>query len=307
MSSSSTLTTEITAFKPRMLPVEEGETIMLIPIGRVMPNPNNPRGPVVPETVEELADSFRAVGGILQPLVVTPFHDAYYIVAGHRRRAAAQLVGMREVPCVVREMSLDQQLDVMLIENIQRRDLTPMQEARGFDMMQRLGAKKADIMRRTGLPSSYVDARLSLLRLDPKVQKLFEAGELSPSAAKVLASLEKPEEQERFALMAVSKLLNVTQLDAAVRRHLNREPAPRKKLKKRMVAEDEVFTRTEAQEALKRLGSVSYGHLHSAFNDVCEDTCQEGRDRELCQACPVPRFIMSVLRRADAHAADKNR
>jgi ParB family chromosome partitioning protein len=285
--------------------IREGEPIMLIPIGRVLPNPNNPRGPVIPADCEEMAASIRSVGGILEPLIVTPHRSAYYIVAGHRRREAARLVGMPEVPCVIREMTLDQQVDVMLIENIQRRDLTPMQEARGFDMLQRLGAKRADLLRRTGLPPSYIDARLALLRLDPKVQRLFEAGELSPSAAKALAALERPEEQERFALMAVSKLLNVQQLDRAVRRHLNREPGPRRKLKKKMVGEEEMFTRTEALESLKRIGAVSFGTLGAAFNDVCEDTCQEGAGRELCQACPVPRFIVSVLRRVDAQNEDK--
>jgi len=195
----------------------------------------------------------------------------------------------------------------MLIENIQRKSLTPLQEARGFDMMRRLGAKRAEVVRRTGLPESYVDARLSLLSLDPKVAKLFDQQELPMSAVKTLAALEKPSEQERFALMAVSKLLTQKQLEAAVRRHLRREKGPRRRVQKRMVDEDELFTRREALQALKRLGMVSFGTLGSAFNDVCEDLCQEGNNPELCQACPVPRFILSVIRRVDAQREDAER
>lgn len=285
--------------------IRVGESIMLIPIGRVLPNPNNPRGRVVPASCEDLAASIRAAGGIVHPLVVTPHRDAFYLVAGERRWTAAKMLGMTEVPCIVRDLTLEQQLDIMMIENMQRQALSPMQEARGFDMMRRLGRNKIAIVRATGCPTSLVDARLALLTLDPKVQRLFEQGELPPSAAKALAALEQPKEQERFALLAVSKLLNVTQIESAVRRHLKREPRPRRKLKKRMLGEDEVFTRTEAREALQRLGSVSFGDLHSAFNDVCEDICPEGTNRELCQACPVPRFIMSVLRRVDAQNEDK--
>jgi hypothetical protein len=125
------------------------------------------------------------------------------------------------------------------------------------------------------------------------------------SAVKALAILEEPKEQERFALMATSKLLTVPQLEAQIRRFVKREKGPRRKLKKRMLTEDEVFTRSEALEALKRLGQVSFGTLGAAFNDVCEDTCQEGTNTELCQACPVPRFIASVLRRVDAQNEDK--
>lgn len=286
--------------------IQPGETIQLIPLGRCLPNPNNPRGPVVPADVEELAESMRSVNGVLQPLVVTPHRAAFYIVAGHRRREAARLAGLRKLPCVVREMDLDMQLRVMLIENIQRKALTPMQEARGLDMMRRLGATNAELVRRTGMPPSFIDSRLALLKLDPKVQKLFEEGELSPSAARALASLENPEEQARFAHFAVSKLLNVTQIEAAVRRHLKREKGPRRKLKKRMIKPDEIFTRTEAIAALKRMGAVNFGHLATAFNDVCEDICMEGKNPELCHACPVPRFIASVLRRHDATKEDRS-
>src|SRR6266496_2153452 len=145
---------------------EAGE-IRLIDIGRVLYHPINPRGEVQEdEKLLELAASIKSKG-ILEPLLVTPYRDAFYAVAGNRRRKAAGLAGLARVPCIVREIPDDEALELMMIENMQRQNLNPVQEARGFHLMMTTGRRSsvAEIVKRVGVSATCVVQRLSILKL----------------------------------------------------------------------------------------------------------------------------------------------
>ena len=130
------------------------------------PNPLNPRGELDPAGLDELADSMRAQG-VLQPLLVTP---GGLVVAGHRRLAAARQAGLTEVPVMVRDLSPAQQQEIMLVENLQRQDLSPVEEARGYRRILDEGHTGAQLARRIGVPTARINARLLLLKLDEQVQ-----------------------------------------------------------------------------------------------------------------------------------------
>jgi len=141
-----------------------------IDINRVYPHPDNPRKDLGDLT--ELAASIKA-NGILQNLTVVPYDDDYMVVIGHRRLAAAKMAGLTEVPCVVSQMTLQEQVGTMLLENIQRNDLTVLEQAEGFQMMLDLGESVKSIAGKTGFSEATVRHRIKLNELDKK--KLAEA------------------------------------------------------------------------------------------------------------------------------------
>lgn len=155
------------------------------------PNPLNPRGEIDPASVEDLAASI-AAQGILQPLLVTP--DGV-VVAGHRRRLAAIKAGLVEVPVLMRELTEAEQLEIMLVENIQREDLSPVQEARAYRRLVDSGMTQADVARRIGVNHARVQARLKLLELDDEVLERFHRLELPLVFAPVLLKVTEPHQQ----------------------------------------------------------------------------------------------------------------
>lgn len=161
----------------------------------VRPNPNNPRrdlGP--PDELERLADSIRAVG-IKQPLLVRPVekvrgHQHYELIIGHRRLAAAKLAGRVTVPCIVEEHSLEHQAEIMLIENLQRVDLAPLEEATSFQrLVDEFTWSQDRLAERIGRSQSHVSKRLSLLQLPAKVQKALDSGGMTIGDALELTKL----------------------------------------------------------------------------------------------------------------------
>lgn len=192
------------------------------PLAGLQPNPQNPRGAIAPEEVAELARSI-ATHGILEPLLVTPDGT---IVAGHRRFAACALAGgIAEVPVTVRTLSRTEQLELMLAENVQREDLSPVQEARGYRRLLDDGSSAADVARRVGVPASRVSARLVLLALEPSVQDAFHRRQLPITLAPVLADVHDPAQQRRLAAIAVRRRLSVPQLRRIADRGARRRPA----------------------------------------------------------------------------------
>lgn len=153
------------------------------------PNLDNPRGPVAPESVRELADSLDE-SGMLCPILVRPNGQ---IVAGHRRHAAATLLGWEFVPVTV-TMELDEQafLVAMAAENLQREDLSPLAEARAYESLRRAGLTVADIVRRLGVARKRIDASLHLLELDPETAELADRGDLPMGAIALLARVTDP-------------------------------------------------------------------------------------------------------------------
>src|SRR6266702_341893 len=129
------------------------------PVASLRPNPLNPRGELQTAGLEELAESIRSQG-VLQPLLVTPMG---VVVAGHRRLAAARLAGLSEVPVIVRDLDALQAQEIMLVENLQRHEITGLEEARAYRRLLDSGYTTVQLARRVGVPSARINARLVLL------------------------------------------------------------------------------------------------------------------------------------------------
>ena len=188
-----------------------------IPIGRLRPNPQQPRGLFDQEALEELAASIR-LHGVLQPLLVSEDPpDRYLLITGERRWRAARLAGLTTVPAVIREhIEEDQQLELALVENLQRRDLTPLEESRAFEQLRAgLGLSQQEIADRVGMDRSTVANSLRLLKLPPEVQEMVERGELSAGHGRALLAFTDDAERCEWARRATATGLSVRALERA--------------------------------------------------------------------------------------------
>jgi ParB family chromosome partitioning protein len=186
-----------------------------IPLHLIRPNPAQPRSRFDPVALEELARSV-AANGVLQPLLVTEDGEGgYLLIAGERRLRAAERAGLAAVPAVIRErLGEDRHLELALVENLQRRDLTPLEEARAFESLRvRFGLSQEDIAGRVGVDRSTVANALRLLRLDPAVQAMVEEGQLSAGHARALLAIDGDEERRRWADRAARQGLSVRELE----------------------------------------------------------------------------------------------
>jgi ParB family transcriptional regulator, chromosome partitioning protein len=215
-----------------------------IPVEQISPNPYQPRKTFNEASIEELARSVRE-HGIVQPLVVTRSGDRYKLIAGERRFRAAQRAGLRTVPVVVKEMMQEgDALQIALIENIQREDLNPMEEATAYHQLhQEFGLTQEEISRRVGKERSTVANFLRLLKLPDGVKKLLASGQLSMGHARALLAVDSMKKQEQLAERVVKKSLSVRQTEM-----LAADKAPKTGKKEK---EKDVFTR-DAEERLTR-------------------------------------------------------
>jgi ParB family chromosome partitioning protein len=188
-----------------------------IPVDRIEANPSQPRRRFAAEDLEELAGSIRQ-HGVLQPLLVSEgVPGRYVLVAGERRWRAARLAGLATVPAVIRErVDRDHSLELALVENLQRRDLTPLEEARAFEQLQTgLGLAQADIAERVGIDRSTVANALRLLRLPLEVQEWVEEGALSAGHARTLLAFADDTERIAWGRRAIEAGLSVRDLERA--------------------------------------------------------------------------------------------
>jgi len=199
----------------------------LIPIELVHPNPNNPRHHFDDETIDELAASIRAKG-LLQPLMVRQRDTATYeIVAGERRWRAAQRAGIHEVPAIVRELSDGEALEIALIENIQRADLNPLEEARGYaQLMSEFAYTQQQLADSLGKSRSHIANLLRLLTLPEPVLDLVRAGKLSAGHARALVTATDPVALARQVVDRDLSVRQTEQLAKVVAQSPARRPAP---------------------------------------------------------------------------------
>ena len=186
-----------------------------IAIGDIDPNVDQPRHTFTEETIAQLAQSIRDQG-VLQPLLVTPsVGGRYRIVAGERRWRASRQAGLDTVPCIVRDMDVIQQMEIALIENLQREDLNPMEEAAGIRaLMRQCGYTQEAVAERLSKSRPAVANLLRLLTLPDDVQAMVSSGVLSAGHARVLAGIESDEVKRELAQLAVDKGYSVRQLEA---------------------------------------------------------------------------------------------
>ena len=168
---------------------ENPEGVREIGIGLIDPNPDQPRRTFPEEGLAQLAESIRQQG-LLQPVLVTPEGGRYRLVAGERRWRAARKAGLETIPCVVREMSLREQMEAALIENLQREDLNPAEEARALqELKERLALTQEELAQRLGKSRSMVANSLRLLQLPQAALESLEEGAISAGHARSLLAL----------------------------------------------------------------------------------------------------------------------
>ncbi len=188
-----------------------------IPVARVQSNPRQPRQRMDEAELAGLTESIKE-HGVLQPILVTETLDGYQLVAGERRLRASQLAGLERIPAIVRQLADREQLELALVENIQREDLGPMEEATAFrSLIDDFGMSHDEIATRVGRARSTVANTLRLLDLDPAVQAAVAGGEISEGHARALGGL-PVDQQARVLGSVIEQQLSVRQAEELVRR-----------------------------------------------------------------------------------------
>ncbi|MDQ3880136.1 MAG: ParB/RepB/Spo0J family partition protein [Chloroflexota bacterium] len=193
-----------------------------LPIERVARNPRQPRRRFDDESLAELTESIKA-HGVLQPILVRPVADAYQVIAGERRLRAARNAGLTKIPALVRDASGSDQLEIALIENLQRADLNPVEEAEAYrELVDRFGLSQEMVAQRVGKSRVAVTNALRLLELAPEVRDAIAMGRISEGHGRALVSLGSTALQRELLMTIVRRQLSVRQTEELVRRRRSR-------------------------------------------------------------------------------------
>jgi len=237
-----------TANKQTTVPPEDQVPAMMVRISQVVPNKDQPRKQFDQEGLEELSESIKE-HGVLQPLLVQKKGRYYEIIAGERRWKAAKLAGVRKVPVIVRELSETETLEVSLIENIQRRNLNAIEEAKAYQRLtDDYGMTQDQIAQKVSKSRTAITNSLRLLKLSELVQGMVIDGQLSMGHARALLALEDPAQQESAAGRVIKENLSVRDTEKLVKDILN--PKPVKEKRKADPQLEAVFA--EIEERLKK-------------------------------------------------------
>ena len=219
-------TTPAPAFPPETgseSAADQGERVQRLSLDQVRPCPFQPRKDFTTETLQELADSIKEQG-IIQPLIVRKRDNYFELIAGERRWRAAQLLGLKEIPAIVREATDETVLELALIENLQRENLNPMEEALGYaQLIGQFSLRQEDVAAKVGKSRTVVANSLRLLKLAQEIQVYVRDGRLSVGHAKVILGLPSPTDQTLASERILKQGLNVRQTEELVA-HLQNHP-----------------------------------------------------------------------------------
>ena len=210
---------ELTKVK-RSLPAEEEETkgSLMVKISLIEPNRDQPRKDFNEEELQELAESIKNYG-VLQPLLVQKKGTSYELIAGERRWRAAKLAGLKEVPVVLREYSKQQAMEIALIENEQRADLNPIEEAQAYQqLVKEFHLTQEEIAARVSKNRATITNAMRLLKLDEEIQNLLIKGAISSGHARAILSLEDKQLQKKAAKEVLDKRLSVRETEKLAKR-----------------------------------------------------------------------------------------
>ncbi len=214
----------------------EGTGLQTVPLSRIKPNPHQPRSVMDEEKLAELAASIKE-HGLIQPLIVTQSGDGYTLIAGERRWRASQLAKLKEAPVVIKEATPQAMLELAIIENIQRADLNPLEEAYAYQqLMDEFDLTQEDVARRVGKGRSTVANLVRLLNLPQNIQQAVSDGRISGAHARALLPLPTPEAQTGAMNQIIRLNLSVRQTESLVKKLLTAEK-PKPKPKKTLPAE----------------------------------------------------------------------
>lgn len=203
-------------------------TETLVKITAVEPNRKQPRKTFDEDSLQELSDSIKQVG-LIQPILVQDRKDHYEIIAGERRWRAAKLAGLKEVPVIIRDYSEQEIMEISLIENIQREDLNPIEEAQAYKrLLTEFNLKQDEVAERVSKSRTAVTNSIRLLKLDDKVQQMVIDDMISTGHARALLSIENAEEQYELAQKIFDEKLSVREVEKLVK-NLHKPEKPKKK------------------------------------------------------------------------------
>ncbi len=204
-------------------------------INKVEPNRNQPRKTFDEEGLQELAESMKQYG-IIQPLVVQEREDYYEIIAGERRWRAAKLAGIKKIPVIVKKLSEQEIMEISLIENIQRENLNPIEEANAYKrLLEEFHLKQEEVAQRVSKSRTAITNSMRLLKLDERVQELLVQEQISAGHARALISIENGDTQYEIARKIVDEKLSVRDVEKLVKKVLNKKGETKK--------EEEVITK----------------------------------------------------------------
>ena len=243
---------------------EWGTSIQEIPVGDLDTNPDQPRQTFDDESIAQLADSIRDQG-VLQPLLVVPFNGGRYrIIAGERRYRAGRLAGLETLPCIVKDIDVVRQMEIALIENLQREDLNPLEAAKGIQaLMKQCGYTQEKVSTRLGKSRPAVANLLRMLTLPDEVTEMVRDGLLTAGHARVLAGLNSREEQIRLAHLAADEGMSVRRLEQLASNVKAKKPARKRKAVSLPAELNELQDKIRMKTGLKSTmtGTISKGKI----------------------------------------------
>jgi ParB family chromosome partitioning protein len=236
--------------------IEDGEQVSDVSVSEIRPNPYQPRKEFDPAAIEELSHSIKE-HGIIQPLIVRKSIKGYELVAGERRLRAAKHAGLKKVPVVVKEYTDQQLMEIALIENLQREDLNPLEEAEAYEkLIAHYSYTQEALAQKIGKSRPHVANMLRLLQLPEKIRQLVASAALSMGHARALLPVEKEAVQLQLAQDVVKRGLSVRQLEELVKQlNVSRETKKKKVVKKEpqlMEMEERLRTRFGTSVKIKK-------------------------------------------------------
>ncbi len=208
--------TEIPAIEPESGPSKDG--VSYIDINEIKPNRNQPRKLFDADRLQELADSIQE-HGVIQPLIVRSVDNGFELVAGERRWRAARLAGLKAVPCLLRELSEEENALIAIIENMQREDLNPIEEAEGLNrMIDAFGLTQEQVSKSVGKSRPYITNSLRLLKLPTEIKDMLSQGTLTPGHGRALLSMPDLKVQLAVAQKIANEGLSVRAVEAMVQK-----------------------------------------------------------------------------------------
>lgn len=214
---------------------KEGE--QLININEIEPNHEQPRRNFEEDSLLELADSIKQFG-VLQPLIVQKRHDYYEIIAGERRWRAAKMAGIKEIPVIIKEYTKREAVEIALIENIQRENLNPIEEAMAFKrLLTEFSLKQDEVAERVSKSRTTVTNSMRLLKLDERVQQMIVDDMISTGHARTLLAIEDHEEQYNLANKIFDEKLSVRETEKLIKELKN----PKKEKEKKVIEHDFIY------------------------------------------------------------------
>ena len=202
------------------IPENAGDSVVELKINDISPNEGQPRKDFDEEALKELSDSIKE-NGVIQPIIVQKKGSGYRIVAGERRWRASRLAGLKVIPAIVRELTDQQTMEQALIENLQREDLNPLEEAMAMNnLLKNHRMTQEQLAKKLGKPRATIANTIRLMNIDESLQDFIRNGDLSAGHAKALLSLKDKEDQRKAADVIIAKDMNVRQAEEYVKRYI---------------------------------------------------------------------------------------